>query len=127
MKNKLIICPLIKRPIVMASVLSIDNNTNGNFDSFSFEGENYFDTRNNRKHSNKRIDPQKAKWQSLKAKSEESDSPDDSQPGFTQPHAILYVSPQDFKKWTAKTDKKFASKGSAKRDRAAKAFASVDL
>jgi hypothetical protein len=47
----------------MASVLTIDNNTKGNFDSFNYDGDNFSDTRNTRKQVNGKKDPQKAKWE----------------------------------------------------------------
>lgn len=104
----------------MASISSIDNNTNGNFDSFAFEGENYNDTRNTRKYNLAGKDREKAKWQAKKAlktpepssDDEDSDGPADKAPASTRSFK------QDFQRWVVLQDKKVVAKGAKKRERA---------
>jgi hypothetical protein len=80
-----------------------------------YEGENYFDTRNTRKHSNCKKDPQKVKWQSRH--SDRTPSPSSEEEEQEQDNDSDDIAPVTKSVSMEHAGKKTKVKGANKRDR----------
>jgi hypothetical protein len=79
-----------------------------------YEGENYFDTRNTRKHANCKNDPQKVKWQSRQSdrtpspssEEHEQDNDSDDIASVTKSVSMEHAGKKAIVKGTNKRDRK---------------------